>query len=71
MGLSGDPVTAANPTDLGTVAKVGVALDGDVAADCALAQDATALLGYAFDGFPMLGSLQADGTCRSGRLHRP
>ncbi|PVB60976.1 YHYH protein [Labrenzia sp. 011] len=105
-----DPVMADEPTALGTVAKVGVALDGvpifadapsvldtghlpaldvcgghidpggwyhwhatstdvdtlfdaeGVAADCALAQDATAQFGYAFDGFPMFGSLEADGT---------
>lgn len=114
MRLPVDPVMADTPTDLGTVAKVGVALDGvpifadapsvldtghlpaldacgghidpggwyhwhgtstdmdtvfkteDVAADCALAQDASAQFGYAFDGFPMFGSLESDGTAPEG-----
>lgn len=104
------PVMAERPTDLGTVAKVGVALDGvpifadapsvqvtghmpaldvcgghidpggwyhwhatstdietafeaeDVIADCALAQDSSAMFGYAFDGFALYGSTDVDGT---------
>ncbi|UOA32793.1 hypothetical protein DSM110093_02597 [Sulfitobacter sp. DSM 110093] len=109
MRLPVDPVMAETPTDLGTVASVGVALDGvpifadapsvldtghlpaldvcgghidpggwyhwhgtstdietaleaeGVSADCALTQDASAQFGYAFDGFPMFGSMEADG----------
>lgn len=109
MLLPVEPVMAESPTDLGVVAKVGVALDGvpifsdappiqvtghmpaldtcgghvdpggwyhwhgtstdietvfqheGVVADCALAQDATAQFGYAFDGFAIYGSLEADG----------
>ncbi|SDW04703.1 YHYH protein [Albimonas donghaensis] len=104
------PVMADAPTPLGTVAKVGVALDGvpifadapeiqvtghmpaldtcgghidpggwyhwhgastdietvfaneNVAADCALEQDASAQFGYAFDGFAIYGSVEADGS---------
>ncbi len=104
------PVMAASPTRLGTVSKVGVALDGvpifsdapsvqqtghmpaldtcgghidpggwyhwhatstdietvfekeGVVADCALEQNSSAQFGYAFDGFAMIGSLEADGT---------
>lgn len=37
-----------------------------VAADCALNQDSTALFGYAFDGFAMFGSAEADGTAVTG-----
>lgn len=114
MRLPVDPVMAQTPTDLGTVATVGVALDGvpifadapsvlvtgqmpaldvcgghidpggwyhwhatstdidtpleaaGVAADCALTQDASAQFGYAFDGFAMFGSLEADGTAPEG-----
>ena len=110
MLLPVDPVMADAPTSLGTVAKVGVALDGvpifadapsvlvtghmpaldtcgghidpggwyhwhatatdidttfrtaHVAAECALAQDAGAMFGYAFDGFPMFGSTEEDGS---------
>lgn len=108
------PVMADEPTSLGTVAKVGVALDGvpifadapsiqatghmpaldtcgghidpggwyhwhatstdvqtvfeneDVIADCTVTQDATAQFGYAFDGFAMFGSLEADGSTPEG-----
>ena len=104
MLLPADPVMADTPTQLGTVGKVGVALDGvpifsdapeiqvtghmpaldtcgghvdpggwyhwhatstdvatvfeaeDVAADCALEQNASAQFGYAFDGFALYGS---------------
>lgn len=110
MRLPVEPVMAESPTDLGTVAKVGVALDGvpifadapsvldtghlpaldvcgghidpggwyhwhatasdietvyeteGVLADCAQEQDKSALFGYAFDGFPMFGSVEADGS---------
>ena len=110
MRLPVEPVMADTPTNLGTVGKVGIAVDGvpifadapsvldtghlpaldvcgghidpggwyhwhgtstdietalkteAVASDCALAQDASAQFGYAFDGFPMFGSLEADGT---------
>ncbi|MHA6323685.1 YHYH protein [Roseivivax sp. CAU 1753] len=37
----------------------------DVAADCALEQDARAQFGYAFDGFAMFGSLETDGSVPS------
>ncbi|WP_138936225.1 YHYH protein [Roseovarius arcticus] len=105
-----EPVMAKTVTNLGTVAKVGVALDGvpifadapsiqqtghmpaldvcgghidpggwyhwhatstdigtvfkaeGVAADCALTQDASAMFGYAFDGFAMYGSTDVGGT---------
>ncbi|MDO6592193.1 MULTISPECIES: YHYH protein [Rhodobacterales] len=110
------PVTAVMadaPTELGTVAKVGVATDGipifadapsiqersnmpaldlcgghidpggwyhwhatatdidtvldaaDISASCNLPQDATALFGYAFDGFAIYGSQEADGSVPS------
>ncbi len=110
MLLPVEPVMAVAPSDLGTVAKVGVATDGvpifadapsiqernnmpaldvcgghidpggwyhwhatatdietvfdaaDVDADCGLAQDPTALFAYAFDGFAIYGSQDADGT---------
>ena len=110
MRLPIEPVMADAPASLGTVAKVGVALDGvpifadapsvldtghlpaldvcgghvdpggwyhwhatatdmataleteGVKADCALVQDATAAFGFAFDGFPMFGSREADGS---------
>lgn len=110
MLLPVDPVVAETPTQLGTVGKVGVALDGvpifsdapeiqvtghmpaldtcgghvdpggwyhwhatstdmattfdaeGVDADCALEQDASAQFGYAFDGFALFGSLEADGS---------
>lgn len=110
MLLPVEPVMAQTPTDLGTVAKVGVALDGvpifadapsiqqtghmpaldvcgghidpggwyhwhatatdietvferaNVAADCALPQDTSAMFGYAFDGFAIYGSTDADGS---------
>ncbi len=110
MLLPVTPVMAEAPTPLGTVAKVGLALDGvpvfsdapqiqhtghmpaldvcgghidpggwyhwhatstdiettfaheGVAADCLLAQDPTALFGYAFDGFAILGSRETDGS---------
>lgn len=113
MRLPVEPVLAASTTNLGTVAKVGVALDGvpvfadapsvldtghmpaldpcgghidpggwyhwhatstdvdtvfdteNVDAECLLEQDATALFGYAFDGFPMMGSLESDGSTPS------
>ncbi|ATI42469.1 hypothetical protein CBW24_10940 [Pacificitalea manganoxidans] len=109
MLLPVDPIKADTPSDLGTVSKVGVALDGvpifsdapeiqvtghmpaldtcgghidpggwyhwhstatdiettfaeeNVAADCALAQDPSAQFGYAFDGFAIYGSAEADG----------
>tara|TARA_R110000868_G_scaffold107263_4_gene293441 strand:+ start:62266 stop:63483 length:1218 start_codon:yes stop_codon:yes gene_type:complete len=109
MLLPVNPVMADQPTILGVVGKVGVALDGvpifsdapsiqqtghmpaldtcgghidpggwyhwhatasdidtvfegaDVAAQCALPQDSSAQFGYAFDGFPMFGSTEADG----------
>ncbi|MEM5542329.1 YHYH protein [Sulfitobacter sp. AS92] len=109
MLLPVEPVMADAPTQLGTVGKVGVALDGvpifsdapevqvtghmpaldtcgghidpggwyhwhatstdmtttflaeGVDADCALEQDARAQFGYAFDGFALFGSLEADG----------
>ncbi|WP_417601669.1 YHYH protein [Pararhodobacter oceanensis] len=108
------PVVADTPTQLGTVGKVGVALDGvpifsdapeiqvtghmpaldtcgghvdpggwyhwhatstdvetvfdteDVAATCALPQSASAQFGYAFDGFAMFGSREADGSAPEG-----
>ena len=114
MRLPIAPVMADAPADLGTVAKVGVALDGvpifadapsvldrdhlpaldvcgghidpggwyhwhatatdletvfkteGVTADCALAQDAAALFGYAFDGFAIFGSREADGAQPTG-----
>lgn len=112
MRLPVAPTMAETPTDLGTVAAVGVALDGvpifadapsvldtghmpaldvcgghidpggwyhwhatstdidtalaGVEADCALEQDASAQFGYAFDGLPMFGSLEADGTAPEG-----
>jgi len=110
MRLPVEPIMADKPTDLGTVAKVGVALDGvpifadapsvldrghlpaldvcgghidpggwyhwhatatdietmleaeGVAADCLLPQRPSALFGYAFDGFPIHGSLESDGS---------
>lgn len=110
MLLPVDPVMADTPTQLGTVGKVGVALDGvpifsdapeiqvtghmpaldtcgghvdpggwyhwhatstdmatvfaaeDVAANCAMEQNASALFGYAFDGFALYGSLEPDGS---------
>jgi len=110
MLLPVTPVMADSPSTLGTVSKVGVALDGvpifsdapsiqqtghmpaldtcgghidpggwyhwhatstdietvfereGVDADCTLEQDSAALFGYAFDGFPMFGSTEADGT---------
>lgn len=110
MRLPVEPALAGEPSSLGTVAKVGVALDGvpifadapsvldtghlpaldvcgghidpggwyhwhatstDIAtvlqadgveADCGLAQDAAALFGFAFDGFPMFGSREEDGS---------
>ncbi|MGO4909728.1 YHYH protein [Pseudorhodobacter sp. W20_MBD10_FR17] len=110
MRLPIEPVMATMPTQLGTVGKVGVALDGvpifsdapsiqqtghmpaldtcgghidpggwyhwhatatdidtvyateDVDASCALTQDSGAQFGYAFDGFAMFGSTEADGT---------
>lgn len=110
MRLPIAPMMAETPTDLGTVAKVGVALDGvpifadapsvldrnhlpaldvcgghidpggwyhwhatatdmdtvfdseKVMADCGLPQDPTALFGFAFDGFAIYGSREADGT---------
>jgi len=108
------PIMADNPTMLGVVGKVGVALDGvpifsdapsiqqtghmpaldtcgghidpggwyhwhatstdidtvfdqaNVAAHCALEQDSTALFGYAFDGYPMVGSTEMDGAPVTG-----
>jgi hypothetical protein len=110
MLLPTDPVMADTPTQLGTVGKVGVALDGvpifsdapeiqvtghmpaldtcgghvdpggwyhwhatstdvatvfeaeDVAAECALEQNASAQFGYAFDGFALYGSHEPDGS---------
>lgn len=47
----------ATSTDIDTVFDAA-----DVAANCALEQDSAALFGYAFDGFPMYGSTEADGT---------
>lgn len=38
----------------------------DVSANCALEQDASVQFGYAFDGFPMFGSLEADGSVPVG-----
>ncbi len=110
-----DPVMADTPTALGTVAKVGIGIDGvpifadapsvldrghmpaldtcgghvdpggwyhwhatatdidtvfeteEVSADCLNAsQDPSALFGYAFDGFAMYGSAEADGTSPVG-----
>lgn len=47
----------ATATDIETVfAETGVI------ADCVQAQDSAAQFGYAFDGFPMFGSTEADGT---------
>ena len=114
MLLPVEPVKADAPASLGTVAKVGVALDGvpifadapsiqqtghmpaldvcgghidpggwyhwhgtstdiqtafareNVAADCGLAQDPAALFGYAFDGFAIFGSREADGASPQG-----
>ena len=51
----------ATSTDIATVEKT----EG-VAVNCALAQDASAALGFAFDGFPMFGSLEADGSKPEG-----
>ncbi len=110
MRLPITPVMADAATPLGTVAKIGVALDGvpifadapsvqqtghmpaldtcgghidpggwyhwhatatdietafeteNVIADCALTQDKSAMFGYAFDGFALYGSTDADGT---------
>lgn len=110
MLLPVTPVVAENPTPLGVVSKIGVALDGvpifsdapsvqqtghmpaldtcgghidpggwyhwhatstdietvfaeqGVIADCAVEQDSAALFGYAFDGFALFGSTEADGT---------
>lgn len=114
MLLPVTPVMADSPSPLGTVSKIGVALNGvpvfsdapsiqqtghmpaldtcgghidpggwyhwhatstdietvfaasGVIADCALEQDSAALFGYAFDGFPMFGSTEADGAVASG-----
>lgn len=114
MLLPVDPIMADTATILGTVGKVGVALDGvpifsdapsvqhtghmpaldtcgghvdpggwyhwhttasdidttfrtaGVEAACALTQDSGALFGYAFDGFAMLGSTEADGATLTG-----
>lgn len=114
MLLPVTPKLADDPTSLGVVSKVGVALDGvpifsdapsvqqtghlpaldtcgghidpggwyhwhatstdietvfaqeGVVADCALEQDSAALFGYAFDGFAMFGSAEADGTAVTG-----
>ena len=114
MLLPVTPVMADSPTPLGTVSKVGVALNGvpvfsdapsiqqtghmpaldtcgghidpggwyhwhatstdietvfdasGVIADCALEQDSGALFGYAFDGFLMFGSTEADGKVAAG-----
>ncbi|RJE79630.1 YHYH protein [Paracoccus sp. JM45] len=38
----------------------------NVTADCSLPQDSGAQFGYAFDGFPMFGSTEADGTAVTG-----
>ncbi|MCZ4347077.1 YHYH protein [Devosia neptuniae] len=46
----------ATSTDIDTVFEAE-----DVAAQCGLEQDSAALFGYAFDGFPMYGSAEADG----------
>lgn len=110
MRLPVEPMLADESSELGTVAQVGVALDGvpifadapsvletghlpaldvcgghidpggwyhwhatatdvdtmldheDVQGDCAVTQDPSAVFGYAFDGFPMFGSLEADGS---------
>jgi hypothetical protein len=51
----------ATSTDIETV----FAHEG-VDADCALEQDSAALFGYAFDGFAMFGSSEADGTTVTG-----
>tara|TARA_R110002096_G_scaffold218059_1_gene406194 strand:- start:501 stop:1070 length:570 start_codon:yes stop_codon:yes gene_type:complete len=51
----------ATSTDIETV----FAASG-VIADCALEQDSAALFGYAFDGFPMFGSTEADGAVAAG-----
>ena len=114
MLLPVTPVMAESPSTLGTVSKVGVALDGvpifsdapsiqqtghmpaldtcgghidpggwyhwhatstdietvfqseGVDADCTLEQDSAALFGYAFDGFAMFGSTEADGAAVTG-----
>lgn len=47
----------ATATDIDTVFE-----NEHVVAHCALAQDSAALFGYAFDGFPMFGGAEADGT---------
>lgn len=109
--IPAEPVMADSPTDLGTVAQVGVAIDGvpifadapsvldtgnlpaldtcgghvdpggwyhwhatasdiDSSLDhegvedvhCHLEQSASALFGYAFDGYPIYGSAEPDGT---------
>ncbi|WP_052362461.1 YHYH protein [Falsirhodobacter sp. alg1] len=108
------PKPAAKPSQLGTVAKVGIALDGvpifadapsvldtghmpaldvcgghidpggwyhwhatatdigtalnsaNVSADCALQQDATEKFAYAFDGFPIYGSRETNGSMPEG-----
>jgi hypothetical protein len=114
MLLPVTPKLADDPTSLGVVSKVGVALDGvpifsdapsvqqtghlpaldtcgghidpggwyhwhatstdietvfakeGVVADCALEQDSGALFGYAFDGFALFGSTEADGAIVTG-----
>ncbi|WP_370399249.1 YHYH protein [Sulfitobacter sp. JB4-11] len=51
----------------GTSTDVETVFDAQgVRADCALEQDASAQFGYALDGFPMFGSLEADGSVPVG-----
>ena len=46
-----------------TASDIDTVFEGaDVAAHCALPQDSSAQFGYAFDGFPMFGSTEADGS---------
>lgn len=108
--IPANPKMADVPTDLGVIAKVGIAVDGvpifadapsvldtghlpaldvcgghvdpggwyhwhatasdigtaletaNVSADCALTQDASAMFGYAFDGFAIFGSQEMNGS---------
>lgn len=46
-----------------TASDIDTVLDSEgVAAECDLTQDASALFGYAFDGYAIFGSLEADGS---------
>lgn len=50
-----------------TASDIQTVLDAeDVAAECALPQDSSALFGFAFDGFAIYGSLESDGSAPEG-----